>query len=88
LPILESALPSKERFVILAESFSTPLAVKLAAKSPEGLLALVLCAGLVSPTRRDVLWRVALILAPALYAFRLLESVCRHFLVGDAAPKN
>ena len=34
LPILESALPSNKPFVILAESFSTPLAVRFAAESP------------------------------------------------------
>lgn len=88
LPILESALPSNKPFVILAESFSTPLAVRFAAETPKGLRALVLCAGYVSPPRRDVVRRVALILAPALFAFGLPESVCRHFLVGDTAPKS
>lgn len=88
LPILESALPSDEPFIILAESFSTPLAVKFAAEAPKGLLALVLCSGFVSPPRRGVLRSIALILAPVLFAFGLPESVCRHFLVGDAAPKS
>jgi len=37
LPILKSALPSDEPFVILAESFSTPLAVMFAAETPKGL---------------------------------------------------
>lgn len=86
LPILKSALPSDEPFVILAESFSTPLAVKLAAETPKGLRALVLCAGFVSPPRRDALRRVALVLAPVLFSFGLPKSVCRHFLVGDTAP--
>lgn len=88
LPIVVSALPSNKPFVILAESFSTPLAVKLAAEAPRGLRALVLCAGFVSPPRRNMLRRVALILAPVLFAFGLPESVCRHFLVGDTAPKS
>ena len=49
---------------------------------------MVLCAGFVSPPRRDMVRRVALILAPALLAFGLPESVCRHFLVGDTAPQS
>ena len=74
--------------MILAESFSTPLAVRFAAEGPRGLQALVLCAEFVSPPRRDLLSRVALMLLPVLFAFGLPESVCRHFLVGEAAPKS
>jgi pimeloyl-ACP methyl ester carboxylesterase len=88
LPILKSALPSDEPFVILAESFSTPLAVMFAAETPKGLQALVLCAGFVSSPRRGALRRVALILAPVLFSFGLPKSVCRHFLVGDTPPKG
>ena len=88
LPLLKAALPSDEPFVILAESFSTPLAVKFAAETPKGLRALVLCAGFVSPPRRDALRHVALILAPVLFSFGLPKSVCRHFLVGDTAPNG
>ena len=86
--ILKSAHPPIEPFVILAESFSTPLAVRFAAETPKGLQALVLCAGFVSPPRRDVLSRLASTLAPVLFAFGLPESVCRHFLVGDTTPKS
>jgi pimeloyl-ACP methyl ester carboxylesterase len=88
LPILKSALPTDEPFAILAESFSTPLAVKCAAEAPPRMRALLLCAGFVSPPRRDVLRRVALILAPVLFGFGLPERVCRHFLVGNTAPKS
>lgn len=88
LPTLKSALPSDERFVIVAESFSTPLAVRLAAETAKGLQALVLCAGFVSPPRHDMLSRFASILAPVLFAFSLPERVCRHFLVGDTAPSS
>lgn len=86
LPILKSALPSDNSFVILAESFSTPLAVKFAAERPHGLLALVLCAGFVLPPRYDMLTHLALVLAPALFSFGLPKSICRHFLVGETAP--
>ena len=88
LPILGSTLPSNKPFVILAESFSTPLAVRFAAETPKRLRALVLCAGFVSPPRHDVLTRIALILGPVLFAFGLPERICRRYLVGDTAPKS
>ncbi|MBS1821484.1 MAG: alpha/beta hydrolase [Acidobacteria bacterium] len=86
-PIVESVVPSDVPFVILAESFSTPLAVRLAAKAPERLQALVLCAGFVSPPRRGLLSYFARVFAPLLFTFGLPESVCRQFLVGNSASQ-
>jgi pimeloyl-ACP methyl ester carboxylesterase len=42
-----SAIPPSEPFVLLAESFSTPLAIQCAASNPRNLKALVICAGFV-----------------------------------------
>ena len=42
-----SAIPPSEPFVLLAESFSTPLAIRCAASNPRNLKALVICAGFV-----------------------------------------
>jgi pimeloyl-ACP methyl ester carboxylesterase len=36
-------LPGKERFVVLGESFSGPIAISIAAKPPQNLVGLVLC---------------------------------------------
>jgi pimeloyl-ACP methyl ester carboxylesterase len=44
LPIVRSAYPAGEPFLILAESFSGPLAVMAAAERPEGLAGLILAA--------------------------------------------
>lgn len=86
LPILKMASPPDEPFVVLAESFSTPLAVMFAAEHPKGLRALVLCAGFVVPPRRDVLALLTLVLAPMLFSFVLPKIACRYFLVGGKAP--
>ena len=42
-PIARSFLPQDEPFFLLAESFSGPIAIAIAASSPPGLLGLVLC---------------------------------------------
>jgi pimeloyl-ACP methyl ester carboxylesterase len=44
LPVVRAALPSDTPFVVLAESFSGPLAVMAAAERPSGLRALILVA--------------------------------------------
>lgn len=42
-PIARSFLPQDEPFFLLAESFSGPIAVAIAASSPPGLLGVILC---------------------------------------------
>lgn len=52
-----SALPKEEPFILVAESFSGPLAVLVAQHRPTGLQALVLCATFVTnPTRLARRW--------------------------------
>jgi pimeloyl-[acyl-carrier protein] methyl ester esterase len=48
MPYVLKALPAPEPFVLLAESFSGPLAVEIAAAARTNLQALVLCASFVS----------------------------------------
>lgn len=42
-PIVRSQLPQDQPFFLLAESFSGPLAISIAAAPPPGLLGLILC---------------------------------------------
>lgn len=44
IPVVEQVMARHERFILLGESFSGPLALILAARNPKGLLGLVLCA--------------------------------------------
>ena len=46
--LVQKCFPVEEPFVIIAESFSVPVAVICAAKKPANLKALVLCAGFVT----------------------------------------
>jgi pimeloyl-[acyl-carrier protein] methyl ester esterase len=48
MTFVQSAAPPSEPFVLVAESFSTPLAIQYAATNPPDLRGLVICAGFVT----------------------------------------
>jgi len=85
--VICSAVPAHKPFVLVAESFSTPLAIQYAATKPSNLKGLVLVAGFASSPVRG--WRrfMASILPPIAFRFPLPEFVCRLLLVGlEASP--
>ena len=47
LPMVRAALPTTEPFILLGESFSGPLALRIASTRPSGLKGLILCASFV-----------------------------------------
>src|SRR5450432_4527597 len=47
-PFVSAAVPECKSFVLLAESFSSPLALGFTASKPPNLAALIICAGFVS----------------------------------------
>jgi pimeloyl-[acyl-carrier protein] methyl ester esterase len=85
--IIEKAVPAGEPFVLLAESFSTPLAVEFAATNPDNLKGVILCAGFVSSPLQG--WRrlTAPLLAPILLHLPLSTLACEKFLIGSRAPR-
>src|SRR4051794_21410907 len=56
-------LPTDEPYIILAESFSGPIAVRIAAASPQSLRAVVLCASFVYVPRYFVVRTVLTLLS-------------------------
>lgn len=85
---VSSAIPSSEAFVLLAESFSTPLAIECAAANPPNLKALVICAGFARNPARDPFRFAASRLAPLLFRFRLPNFVLQLLLVGRGAAAS
>jgi pimeloyl-[acyl-carrier protein] methyl ester esterase len=86
-----SAIPSSEPFVLLAESFSTPLAIRCAARNPPNLKALVICAGFVCSPVTGLRRFAASHLAMHLIRFGRSNFLCSFWLklllVGQrAAP--
>lgn len=75
-------------FVLVAESFSTPLALRLAASNPPGLRGMVLCAGFAT-TPVKVWGRILFpLLAALVFHFPLPTFVAKRWLVGPTAPQS
>jgi len=87
IKLVRSICEDSEPFVLLAESFSTPLAIQIAAERPKNLKALILCVGFASsPVRGFVRW-VCWILAPIMMRAAPPDSAIRSLLIGGDAPE-
>ena len=79
---VRKALPQRELFVLVAESFGGLLGARLAARSPDNMRALVLSASFVtSPVRRQILAFKKLI-GPYLFKRRPPKAFTRFLLAG------
>jgi pimeloyl-[acyl-carrier protein] methyl ester esterase len=86
-PFVSAAIPDREAFVLLAESFSSPLAVEFAASKPPNLAALIICAGFVSrplgawsPLAKALAW-------PYLFKVHTPRFILEYFAMGQNAPQ-
>jgi pimeloyl-[acyl-carrier protein] methyl ester esterase len=75
----------QQPYMLIAESFSSPLAIQIAAAHPENLCALVLCAGFVRSPLRGIRRAIALALAPLAFRIKLPSFAIRYALVGTHA---
>ena len=85
---VQAACPISGPFVLLAESFSTPLAIRYAASNSGNLEGLVLCAGFATSPVRG--WRRFLgsLLAPLMFHVPLPNLAAKLWLVGPDAPPS
>ncbi|MFO1006402.1 MAG: alpha/beta hydrolase [Planctomycetaceae bacterium] len=67
IELVRPKLPTGESYIILAESFSGPVAIKLAAERPAGLRGLILCASFVTCPHRFVPRWAARLVVPAMF---------------------
>jgi len=88
IPVVKEIVPNDDPFIIVAESFSTPLATMFAATHPPNLVGLVMCAGFVANPAGN--WTL---LAKALTT-RTLPKVApprwflKHFVIGGSPPPS
>jgi pimeloyl-ACP methyl ester carboxylesterase len=85
LETVRSATPDREPFVIVAESFSTPLAILFAATTPKNLKGMVLCAGFAASPMRGWQRSFSLLLSPVLLRLPLPKPLIEFLLVGQGA---
>lgn len=74
------------RFVLLAESFSGPVAVRLAAARPPGLEALVLAATFLRAPLNPLLHPIRGIVGARLFGLPMPAAAVRWFMAGPDAP--
>jgi pimeloyl-[acyl-carrier protein] methyl ester esterase len=86
--LVQSAVPVSEPFVLLAESFSTPLAIQCAASNPPNLKGLVICAGFATSPVRGALRFLGSLASPILFRAGLPGFAARLFLIGSNAPSS
>ncbi|BDG02015.1 alpha/beta fold hydrolase [Anaeromyxobacter oryzae] len=86
LPLARAALPARGRFVLLAESFSGPLAIRLAAERPRGLVALVLAATFLHRPLNPILHPLRALVGARMFGLPMPGAAVRHFLAGPDAP--
>ena len=86
--LIRVTVPADAPFVLVAESFSTPLAIYYAATKPQNLKGLVLCAGFASTPVRSWKRFVVSILASIAFRLTLPNFVCKLLLVGSGAPAS
>ena len=84
--IVKSATSAVEPFVLVSESFSSPLAIQYAATKPPNLKGLVICAGFASNPLRGLLRIACPLLLPFLFSVSPPAFALRLLLVGVDAP--
>lgn len=83
---VRATCPLSAPIVLLAESFSTPLAIQYAATNPANLKGLVLCAGFVTSPVLGLRRLLYSLLMPVLFRIKLPEFAAKRWLVGADAP--
>jgi pimeloyl-ACP methyl ester carboxylesterase len=83
---VEAALPTDRPFAIVAESFSTPLAIRIAAQRPPGLVAIVLAGAFLANPIGPWSGPARLLARPWLFKLALPNLAIRRFLLeADAS---
>lgn len=86
--LVTASLPADEPYVIVAESFSGPIAIRLAAASPPNLQGIVLCASFAYIPCHFPSRAVFTLLSRLVFAVSAPHWAVRFFLVGSDAPEE
>lgn len=84
--LVSSAVPQTEPFVVLAESFSTPVALKYAATNASNLAGVVICAGFARNPIGGWSQFVKTVAKPRFFTLRPPRFILEYFLTGENPP--
>jgi hypothetical protein len=87
LSLVKPAIPESQSFVLLAESFSAPLAVEFAASNPSNPAALDICNGFVFKPPAGWSSIVKAVAQPWLFSLNAPRYILEYFLIGREAPR-
>ncbi|HEY6466595.1 MAG TPA: alpha/beta hydrolase [Candidatus Acidoferrales bacterium] len=85
LPLVANAARSSKSFVLLAESFSAPLAIRHAATEPANLEALVICAGFAINPVPNLSGLLKMAARPLMFRLPSPDSLLKRYLAGPNA---
>jgi pimeloyl-[acyl-carrier protein] methyl ester esterase len=88
LPWLADRVPKNRPYVLLGESFGSPLAVKFAATHPVNLVGLILVVGFISNPVRKWGPLPRLLARRFFFQFRPADFALEYFIAGAGAPKS
>ena len=86
--LVQSRCSNSEPFVLVAESFSTPIAIRYAATNPWNLKGVILCAGFAESPLRGVKRFLAFLGAPILGRTAPPKFVVEYWLIGRGATPS
>jgi pimeloyl-[acyl-carrier protein] methyl ester esterase len=87
LALVRATVPSGgEPWLLVAESYSGPLAVRLAAERPPGLRAVVLAATFLVRPLHPLLHPIRGLVGARFFGLPMPAAAVRHFLAGPGAP--
>jgi len=84
---VKARVSSDRPYVVVAESFATPLAATFAATHPQNLAGLVMCVGFVTSPAEKWSWLVKALARPLLFRFPPPRWALKHFLMGENPPR-
>ncbi|MDB6023994.1 MAG: alpha/beta hydrolase [Verrucomicrobiales bacterium] len=76
-----------EPFILVAESFSGPIAIRIAERAPANLRALILCATFVQFPAGMLARLLAATIGPFIFNLRPPGWIARRYLLGNASPE-
>jgi len=88
LAMVQTMVPESGPYFLLAESYSTPLAIEFAATNPPNLKGLILCAGFAASPLTGPMRFLASLLAPLLFYLPIPSAASELFLIGPDAPPS